>query len=81
MNLGLFLIPALGGYYLLSRTLVSRYWVARQAGYKLFFSAAIAGVVLLPEIASARRFDPHVYELFRQTKTAGKNQPDTESAT
>ena len=238
MNLGLFLIPALGGYYLLSRTLVSRYWVARQAGYKLFFSAAIAGVVLLlvarliaviwpsdlgapilawwcdyapfeyagtvaisatlaviiplvanpfldenkyamqaanahgdlieclmqealdssylveistkssksyigfvqcssvaaggesdiaitpiasgyrdsktrdlaittnylsvlrsnsqdtqdfrehfrvviplPEIASARRFDPHVYELFRQTKTAGKNQPETESAT
>ena len=47
MNLGLLLIPALGGYYLLSRTLVSRYWVARQTGYKLFFSAAIAGVVLL----------------------------------
>ena len=47
MNLGLLLIPALGGYYLLSRTLLWRYWVARQAGYKLFFSAAIAGVVLL----------------------------------
>lgn len=47
MNLGLLLIPALGGYYLLSRAHVSRYWVARQSGYKLFFSAAIAGVALL----------------------------------
>ena len=47
MNLGLLLIPALGGYYLLSHSHVSRYWVARQSGYKLFFSAAIAGVALL----------------------------------
>lgn len=47
MNLGLLLIPALGGYYLLSRTLIWRYWVARQTGYKLFFSAAIVGVMLL----------------------------------
>lgn len=47
MNLSLLLIPALGGYYLLSRTLLFRYWVARQAGYKLFFAAAIAGVCLL----------------------------------
>ena len=47
MNLGLLLIPALGGYYLLSRWHVSRYWVARQSGYKLFFSAAIAGAALL----------------------------------
>ena len=46
MNLGLLLIPALGGYYLLSRTLIWRYWVARQTGYKLFFPAAIAGVML-----------------------------------
>ena len=47
MNLGLLLIPALGGYYLPSRALVSRYWVARQTGYKLFFSSALAGVMLL----------------------------------
>ena len=47
MNFGLLLIPALGGYHLLSRTLVSRYWVARQTGYKLFFSAALAGAALL----------------------------------
>ena len=47
MNLGLLLIPALGGYWLLSRALLTRYWVARQMGYKLFFSAAIAGVALL----------------------------------
>ena len=47
MNLGVLLIPALGGYWLLSRTLLTRYWVARQTGYKLFFSAAIAGVLLL----------------------------------
>lgn len=47
MNLGLLLIPALGGYYLLARCFVSRYWVARQSGYALFFSAAIAGALLL----------------------------------
>lgn len=47
MNLGLLLIPALGGYYLLARCFVSRYWVARQSGYALFFSAAITGVLLL----------------------------------
>ena len=47
MNLGLLLIPALGGYYLLGRSFVSRYWLARQSGYALFFSAAIAGVFLL----------------------------------
>lgn len=47
MNLGLLLIPALGGYYLLARCFVSRYWIARQSGYALFFSAAIAGVMLL----------------------------------
>lgn len=47
MNLGLLLIPALGGYYLLGRSFVSRYWLARQSGYALFFSAAIAGVILL----------------------------------
>ena len=41
MNLGLLLVPALGGYYLLSRALIWRYWVARQTGYKLFFSAAL----------------------------------------
>ena len=47
MNLGLLLVPALGGYYLLSRALIWRYWVARQTGYKLFFSAALAGAALL----------------------------------
>ena len=47
MNIGLLLIPALSGCYLLSRTLLFRYWVARQTGYELFFAAAIAGVVLL----------------------------------
>ena len=38
-------------------------------------------VVPLTEIASARRFDPDAYELFRQTETAGKNHPNAESAT
>ena len=47
MNLGLLLIPALGGYLVLALTHRSRYWVARQEGYKLFFSAAIAGAALL----------------------------------
>lgn len=47
MNLGLLLVPALGGYVLLGWTYVSRYWFARQSGYALFFSAAVAGIVLL----------------------------------
>lgn len=47
MNLGLLLIPALGGYYLLSRSHIWRYWIARQSRHKLFFSSAIAGAVLL----------------------------------
>lgn len=47
MNLGLLLVPALSGYVLLGWTYMSRYWFARQSGYALFFSAAIAGVVLL----------------------------------
>lgn len=47
MNLGLLLFPALSGYVLLGWTYVSRYWFARRSGYALFFSAAVAGVVLL----------------------------------
>ena len=47
MNLGLLLVPALSGYVLLGWTYVSRYWFARRSGYALFFSAAVAGVVLL----------------------------------
>ena len=47
MNLGLLLVPALSGYVLLGWTYVSRYWFARQSGYAFFFSAAVAGVVLL----------------------------------
>ena len=40
-------MPALGGYALLGLSYVSRYWFARRSGYGLFFSAAIAGVLLL----------------------------------
>ena len=47
MNLGLLLIPALSGYYLLARCYITRYWIGRRSGYALFFSAAIAGVLLL----------------------------------
>ena len=47
MNLGLLLVPALSGYVLLGWTHVSRYWFARQSGYALFFSAAVAGIALL----------------------------------
>ncbi len=47
MNLGLLLIPALSGYYLLARCCITRFWVGRRSRYALFFSAAIAGVLLL----------------------------------
>lgn len=47
MNLGLLLVPALSGYILLGWTYVSQYWFARQSGYALFFSVAVAGVMLL----------------------------------
>ena len=40
MNLGLLLIPALSGYYLLARCYITRYWIGRRSGYALFFSAA-----------------------------------------
>lgn len=44
MDIGL-LIPALGGYWFLTKTDVTRYGVARQSGYHLFFQSAFAGFI------------------------------------
>lgn len=44
MDIGL-LIPALGGYWFLTKTDVTRYGVARQSGYHLFFKSAFAGFI------------------------------------
>lgn len=44
MDIGL-LIPALGGYWFLTKTDVTRYGVARQSGYHLFFNSAFAGFI------------------------------------
>lgn len=47
MGLGLFLIPTLGGYWLLTHLHATRYATLRASGYHVFFQAAIAGVGLL----------------------------------
>lgn len=59
MNLGLLLIPALSGYYLLARCYITRYWIGRRSGYALFFSAAIAGVLLLTVARLLATILPH----------------------
>ena len=46
MGLGLFLVPVLGGYLLLTRLHYTRYDILRKSGYHLFFQSAIAGCVL-----------------------------------
>lgn len=46
MNLGLFLLPVLGGYLFLTLAYVTRYGTIRDSGYRLFFRSAAAGVVL-----------------------------------
>ena len=47
MNLGLLIVPALAGYWLLDRTCLWRYQLRRESGYSLFFKSAIAGLVLV----------------------------------
>lgn len=46
MNLGLLVLPALAGYFFLTRTYLFRYQIQRESGYRLFFKSAIAGVAL-----------------------------------
>ncbi len=41
------LVPALAGFILLFGTKVFRYWLNRQGGYKLLFTTALAGGILL----------------------------------
>lgn len=53
MNLGLLIVPALAGYWLLDRTCLWQYQLRRESGYSLFFKSAIAGLVL---VATARIF-------------------------
>lgn len=47
MNLGLFLLPVLGGYLFLTRAYFTRYGTIRDSGYHLFFRSAVAGLVLV----------------------------------
>ena len=46
MGLGLFLLPALGGYWFLTHLNYTRYGVIRESGYHVLFRSAFAGVVL-----------------------------------
>ena len=46
MGLGWFLIPALAGYWFLTHLHLTRYNLLREAGYHVFFQAALAGGVL-----------------------------------
>lgn len=47
MNFSLLLVPALAGYWFLSRANATRFRVSRQAGYALVLESAIMGVILL----------------------------------
>ena len=46
MNLGWFLIPALGGYWFLKNFNGTRYSILRESGYHVFFRAAFVGGLL-----------------------------------
>ena len=46
MNLELLLLPAMGGYWLITNTNQFRFKLARETGNRLFFPAAIAGSLL-----------------------------------
>ena len=47
MNIGLLIVPAIAGYWLLDQTCLWRYQLRRESGYRLFFKSAIAGLVLV----------------------------------
>lgn len=46
MGLGLFLIPTIGGYWLLTHLNYTRYRAFRDSGYHILFSSAFAGALL-----------------------------------
>lgn len=46
MSLGLFLIPTLGGYWLITHWNYTRFRVVRDSGYQLLFKSAFAGAGL-----------------------------------
>ncbi len=46
MDLGLFLIPAVSGYWFLTHLHLTRYGALRDSGYHVFFRAVITGVIL-----------------------------------
>ena len=46
MSLGLLLVPALGGYWLLTHLHFTRYQTVRVSGYHVLFSSALVGGVL-----------------------------------
>ena len=47
MGLGWLLVPALGGYWLLTHLRITRFSVLRDSGYHVFFRAATAGGLLV----------------------------------
>ena len=47
MSLQLLLIPALGGYWILSQAHITKYRILRESGYHLFLSVALVGTVVL----------------------------------
>lgn len=72
MNLGLFLLPVLGGYLFLIRLYFTRSDVLRDSGYHLFFKSAIAGFVLgcfaYPIILVLETCDPRIGELLKSLR-------------
>ena len=69
MGLGLFLVPTLGGYWLLTHWNYTRYRAVRDSGYHVLFQSAISGGVLFviahSIIVSANYFLPQAASMWR----------------
>lgn len=47
MNISVLVVPALAGYWVLSRTYITHFVVDRHVGYRFVFETALAGLALL----------------------------------
>ena len=61
MGLGLFLLPTIGGYWLLTHLNYTRYRTFRESGYHLLFNSAFAGVILFGAAQVTSLFLDHCF--------------------
>ena len=75
MNFEISLLPALGGYWLLTHLIPTRTEALRQSGYHIAFRSAVVGLLLFvlaylilhSVIVSARLFDPVLHQKFQES--------------